>query len=76
MLLLIEGSLAGEFVAELERYWMQLSPCALTIDLSDVFTTDRAGRRLLRSMHESGVKFRGARLAIQDVVDEIAKPGK
>jgi hypothetical protein len=73
VLLLIEGSLAGEFVAELERYWMQLTSCELTIDLSDVFTTDRDGRRLLRRMHESGVRFRGARLAIRDVMDEIAK---
>jgi len=46
------------------------------VDLSDVTCVDHAGRRLLQSMHRGGVKFTGARLAIQDILEQIAEVGQ
>ena len=77
LILRVEGRLAGAYVPELERCWHSASgDCEagkVAVDLGGITCVDRAGRHLLRCMHRSGVRFLGARLAMQDVVDEISE---
>jgi anti-anti-sigma regulatory factor len=70
----VEGQLAGIFTNELERCWRCMDAGTygkVVLDLDGVIHIDRAGRDLLRSMHRNGVRFAGARLAMQDVLDEV-----
>ena len=71
----VEGRLAGPFVPELEHCWHAASADraagTVLVDLKGVTCVDRAGRCLLQAMYRHGVKFVGARLAIQDVLDEV-----
>ena len=74
--LLVEGRLAQPFACELERCWQAVRTAhpdrSISVDLKGVTCIDRAGRHLLESMHEGGVRFTGAGLAIQDILDQIA----
>jgi anti-anti-sigma regulatory factor len=71
----IEGTLAGPFVAALEDCWGSARASSvdrrICVDLRNVTCVDRAGRKLLQAMHGSGVQFLRAGLAIQDIVEEI-----
>jgi anti-anti-sigma regulatory factor len=75
LILQVEGRIAGDFVPELEHCWQaarvnqpsrQISVC-----LKGVTCVDRAGRRLLQLMHSSGVGFRRAGLATQDILEQV-----
>ncbi|HUH64118.1 MAG TPA: hypothetical protein VLZ50_14025 [Terracidiphilus sp.] len=74
-LLLVEGRLAGAFVPELEASWRAAQashpPRGIAVDLKNVTCVDRAGRSLLRSMHNNGVEFLRAGIALQDILDQI-----
>jgi anti-anti-sigma regulatory factor len=69
----IEGEIEGLAATELEKCWrtMAHSHSELVVDFTYVTFVGRSARALLKSMHQSGVKFAGARLAIRDVLDEI-----
>ncbi len=79
MLLEIEGRLAGPFVPELEVCWREAHTKdpnrRMEIDLKNVTCVDRAGRCLLQRMHNEGVTFLSACLAIKDIVDEVTESG-
>jgi anti-anti-sigma regulatory factor len=71
----VEGRLAGAFVPELENCWQVARANQphrkISVDLKSVTCIDRAGRSLLQLMHTSGVGFLRARLAIQDILEQI-----
>ena len=71
----VEGRLAGAFVPELEKCWRMAQSGRpdrqISVDLKHVTCVDRAGRRLLETMHRSGVPFLRAGLAVQDILEQI-----
>src|SRR3954453_16968130 len=75
LILQVEGRVAGAFVPELENSWRiaraDRPNQQISVDLKNVTCVDRAGRELLRSMHRSGVAFRRAGLAIQDILEQV-----
>ena len=74
-ILQVEGRLVGAFAAELECCWRAVREeqpdRKLSVDLQSVTCVDRAGRRLLQAMHGEGVDFLRARLATQDILEQI-----
>lgn len=77
LILHVEGRLVGAYVPELETCWRserEKDPGrAIAIDLKSVTCVDRAGRYLLLLMHSSGVRFVGAGMAIQDIIEQISE---
>jgi anti-anti-sigma regulatory factor len=75
LILQVEGRLAGAFVPELERCWQaaraRQPDRKISVDLKNVTCIDRAGRRLLQSMHAGGVVFLRAGLAVQDILQQV-----
>jgi ABC-type transporter Mla MlaB component len=73
--LTLHGSLTGEWVAVLERYWKTLVrsvPSArITVELSDVSFIDRAGEGLLERIWRRGAKFVASGCVNRHVVDTI-----
>lgn len=73
----LEGRLAGPCVLALEQCWRETSAehrgSKLVLDVHSLTFVDREGRTLLGAMFRSGVGFSGARLAIQDLLDEICE---
>jgi hypothetical protein len=67
--------LAGPFVPELENCWRAARSrrpvVRIAVDLKEVTCVDRAGRALLRSMHDDGVGFIRAGLATRDILEQI-----
>jgi anti-anti-sigma regulatory factor len=80
VVLQVDGRLAGPFVPELERCWHAAQAAqpkrGVALDLRNVTCVDRAGRRLLESMHSSGVGFLRAGLAIDDILEEVMEESK
>jgi anti-anti-sigma regulatory factor len=76
LILQVEGRLAGAFVPELENCWHAARDnhpsWKVSVDLKSVTCIDRAGRSLLELMSRDGVSFIRARLAIQDILEQIA----
>src|SRR5882757_18501 len=75
LILQVEGRLAGAFVPELENCWQAARANQpdrkISVDLKSVTCIDRAGRYLLQLMHNNGVGFHRAGLAIQDILEQI-----
>jgi anti-anti-sigma regulatory factor len=75
LVLQVEGRLSGAFVPELENCWhaarAEQPNRKISVDLKSVTCIDRAGRRLLQSMHRNGTGFLGAGMAIQDILEQI-----
>jgi len=75
LVLQVEGRLAGPFVTELEDCWHAVRAChpdrQIALDVKYVTCVDRAGRRLLQLMHGQCVRFLGAGLATQDILEQI-----
>jgi len=75
----IEGKLVGDSVDELRRVWTTIrseSPNKETVvERCAVRIVDRAGRKLLRQMHEWGARLAGRGLVIRPLIDEIVDPG-
>src|ERR1700730_570279 len=76
LILQVEGRVSGAFVPELENCWQVARAnhpsWKVSVDLKSVTCIDRAGRHLLELMSRDGVSFLRARLAIQDVLEQIA----
>lgn len=72
----LHGSVAGEWVAVLERHWRELrnaEPSAtVTIGLSNVVFIDADGERLLRRMANSGVTFNGDGCMNRYVIEKVS----
>jgi anti-anti-sigma regulatory factor len=75
LILHVEGRLAGACVPELENCWQVARSShpnhTVSVDLKNVTCVDRAGRRLLQSMHREGVPFLRPGLAVQDILEQI-----
>ncbi|HEY1272504.1 MAG TPA: hypothetical protein VGF08_10990 [Terriglobales bacterium] len=71
--LLLEGSLAGPWVMELETCWQNTPVCPerVVVDLSSVTSLDHAGRTLLEVMHAAGTRLRGTGLLIEYILQQI-----
>lgn len=75
--LVLEGRIAGPWVQELERVWVEMAPRLgskkLSIDLRNVTYADAGGKRVLRSIFsQSGAKLVANSLGIQDLAGEVA----
>ena len=72
----LHGTIAGEWIAVLERHWRDISnavpSAAIAIGLSNVVFIDRDGQELLRRMAERGVKLNGAGLMNRYVIEKIS----
>lgn len=77
LILQVEGRVAGAFVPELENCWhaahSEQPDRRISVDLKGVTCVDRAGRRLLQSMHTDGVAFLRAGMAIQDILEQLTE---
>ena len=72
----LEGSLSGDWVAELERCWRERPPLpgiALQINLKAVSYIDAKGKGLLKEMHGRGVEIKGCGCMVRAVVEEITR---
>jgi hypothetical protein len=75
--LVLEGRIAGPWVQELERVWVEMAPRLgskkLSIDLRNVTYADAGGKRVLRNIFsQSGAKLAANSLGIQDLAGEVA----
>ena len=71
----LEGRLAGAWVEEVARSWSSVAAGRdgrrIRVDLDAVSYVDRAGKALLRSMHEQGAVLTATRCMTRAIVDEI-----
>ena len=74
--LYLHGTLAGEWIDLLERYWhavVRNGPSGtVTVVMSDVTFIDPAAEPLLRRMAGAGVAFEGAGIMNRYVIDKIS----
>jgi hypothetical protein len=78
MSIMLEGRVAGPWVRELSRVWVETAPQlksrALLIDLRNVTYADRAGTDMLRKIYsESGAKLLAASPWTKYLANEIRK---
>ena len=78
VLLRVEGSLRGPWVAELERVWRTSTndPKLVRVDLAGVSYVDDAGNALLTRMFHEGTQLSGSGPLMNAVVEAIADAGK
>lgn len=73
----LHGSVAGEWVPVLDRYWQGLAdsvPSArITAELSDVSFIDADGQRLLERMWRRGVEFMASGCMNRHIVASFPK---
>ena len=71
----LEGSLAGPWVEELERFWNKIKINSKTLPmevlLTEVIFVDAAGKTLLARMHEDGADLVGGGCMVKAIVEEI-----
>jgi ABC-type transporter Mla MlaB component len=76
--LVLEGRIAGPWVEELERVWVETAPRLgsrkLSIDLRNVTYADSGGKRILRDIFsQSGAELVANSLGIQDLAGEVLR---
>jgi len=73
--LLVEGTLSGVWVDELERCWLETRRSSngepIRVDLSGVSFVDDKGRRLLAQMVQDGAELRAAGVMTRGIIEEI-----
>ena len=71
--LFLEGKLAGDSVAELEKCWRvaATSKTSVSIDLTAVSYIDSRGKQLLIKMFESGARLFSRGLLARCIIEEI-----
>jgi len=71
----LEGKLAGEWVSEVEKAWVELKEFRLqenlTVDLRGLSFVDDRGCELLRRMHHTGADFIGSGPMIGGLIEDI-----
>jgi hypothetical protein len=78
----LEGRLTQPWSAELERQWRQTHAarqgCVCVVDLHDVTSIDRHGRRVLRMMLGEGTQFRASGVFTTYLLAALARqqPGR
>ena len=72
----LHGSVAGDWIAVLERQWRELretAPSALVkVGVSNVVFIDADGEQLLRRMAQSGVEFDGTGVMNRYVIEKVS----
>ena len=74
----LEGKLAGPWVQEVTRVWIdtaQSPRCGYVVDLRSVTFVDRSGRALLTAMSQHGAQLIAADCLTRNIVDEIRREG-
>jgi anti-anti-sigma regulatory factor len=76
--LVLEGRIAGPWVEELDRVWVETAPRLgsrkLSIDLRNVMYADSDGKRVLRNIFsQSGAELVANSLGIQDLAGEVLR---
>ena len=73
--LLVEGTLSGDWVDVLEKYWREEQPPSngepMRIDLSGVTYVDNKGRELLARMIRDGAELRATGVMTRAVIEKI-----
>lgn len=73
--LIVEGSLSGAFVDELEKCWLELSTTRcdeqVRVDLAGVSYVDDQGRQLLKRISREGAELRATGVMIKGIIEEI-----
>jgi hypothetical protein len=73
----LEGMLAGPWVAELRECWRDAlarrPKPVVRVDLTEVTSTDAAGRACLAAMHRQGAQFVAADCLMKAIVAEITQ---
>jgi len=74
--LVVEGTLSGEWVDELEKCWLDAkanpSDEQIRVDLSGVSYIDDKGRQLLKRMFGEGAELRATGVMTRGIIEEIA----
>ena len=74
--LLVEGTIAGDWVEVLEKSWLQAQTERngepMRIDLSGVTWIDDKGRELLKRILQSGAELRATGIMTKSVIEEIS----
>jgi hypothetical protein len=74
--LIVEGTLSGAWVDELEKCWIELKGALreeqVTADLSGVSYIDDKGRQLLKRMFCDGAELRATGVMTRAIIEEIA----
>lgn len=77
IVLKLEGGLAGPWVDEVARTWMETigdrPSKQVTVDLSEVIFVDAEGKKLLRWMFVRGAKLSRGHLMTKYIVDQVVK---
>jgi hypothetical protein len=72
----LEGRLVGDWVGEAERAWKEIAGGGpVTVSLDGVDFIDGAGKRLLRRMHEVGVRLEASGCMTRATVEAITREG-
>ncbi len=73
--IVLHGSIAGEWVSLLDRYWRSIAdaapPASIKVVLTDVAFIDRDGERLLDRMWREGVELEASGCMNRHVIDRI-----
>ncbi|MGH9328330.1 MAG: hypothetical protein ACRD2B_16805 [Terriglobia bacterium] len=73
----LEGKLAGPWVSEFERSWMEVETgCpgnSFTVDLTEVIFIDPEGQKLLGRMYCRGVRLQGSGVLIKNIIERIER---
>ena len=73
--LVIEGSLAGPWVEELAKSWLDVQAARrngpITVDLSGVGFIDDEGRQLLKRVLREGAELRATGVMTKGIIEEI-----
>lgn len=75
--LLVEGTLAGDWVEVLEKSWLEAQASRngepMRIDLSGVTWIDDKGRELLKRILQDGAELRATGIMTRSVIKELIK---
>ena len=75
--LLVEGTLAGDWVEVLEKSWLEAQASRngepMRIDLSGVTWIDEKGRELLKRILQDGAELRATGIMTRSVIKELIK---
>jgi len=69
----LEGRLAGPWVDELKRCWMNQGEDRIGVRLKAVTYVDAAGRKLLAEMHRRGMAMEGRGCMTTSIIEEITR---
>ena len=72
---IVEGTLSGEWVAELEKCWLDAKPSPnngkVRVELSGVTFIDDIGRQLLERLLREGAELSATRVMTKAIIEEI-----